>query len=105
MKNTKKIISLFALIALLSGCETATQAYSMSQQGNNAFSCDEISKAFSAYKRDRNSQTGLAVLVPLMANAAGVDTRGLATSSDQYYEQAKATVNIARMVQGCPAIY
>lgn len=101
----KKIVFLSVLMGLISGCETSAHAYNMYQQGSAGFSCNDISKAFSAYKRDRHSNDGLAVLVPLIASAGGVNTANAGTTSDAYYEQAKSAANIGLMVQGCPVIY
>ena len=101
----KKLVLLTVLMGLISGCETSAHAYNMYQQGSAGFSCNDINKAFSAYKRDRNSNDGLAVLVPLMASAGGVNTASAGTTSDAYYEQAKSAANIGLMVQGCPVIY
>lgn len=91
-------------ISALSGCETTTQAYNMSQKGSDAYSCEEVGKAFNAYKRDRTSEDGLAVLVPIIANAGGIDTQSAGTTSDAYYEQAKSAANMYMLLQGCPTI-
>lgn len=87
---------------LLSGCESALQAYDMSQKGTAAFSCTEINKAFSAYQRDRESASALAVLVPLIS--ANTTEPASNTTSNSYYEQARTSANIALLVQGCPPL-
>lgn len=108
MRITMKtaIYSIFglALSVSLAGCETSSQAYSIYEKGGAGFSCGEISKAFAAYKADRNSTEGLAVLVPLISSATGVDASAAGSTSDAYYEQAKSAANVALMVQSCPVI-
>ena len=86
---------------LISGCQTSSQAYQMSQKGMGAFSCDEINKAFSAYEMDRQSAQALAVLAPLIYADAGNVTQNVSTTSEGYYQQAKASANVALVVQGC----
>lgn len=104
MKALTTTACIATLLGAMTGCETSTQAYNMYQKGSEGFTCQEIDNAFAAYKRDRNSTDGLAVLVPLIAAATGVDTQSAGSTSDAYYEQAKSTANMALMVQGCPTI-
>ena len=99
----KKIITIATFSLFISGCETALQAYDMSQKGSAGFSCSEITRAFSAYKRDRTSAEALAVLVPLASPGTGVP-ENVSTASDAYYARSKAAANIALTVQGCSVI-
>lgn len=99
-----KIITVVLLGLLMNGCETASQAYTMSQKGAAGFSCAEINSAFAAYQRDRQAVESLAVLTTLISANSNTATTNLSTTSDAYYEQAKASANIALLVQGCPAM-
>jgi hypothetical protein len=105
LMNKTIAMSLFAAsLVSLSGCETSSQAYNMSQQGTAAFSCVEISKAFSAYEADRQSASGLMVLAPLISADVGSMSQSISTGSDAYYNQAKSSVNTALLLQGCQMI-
>ncbi len=101
MDKTIAIALFAASLAPLAGCETSSQAYNMSQQGAAAFSCAEISKAFSAYEADRESASALMVLAPLISADVGAISQSISTSSDAYYNQAKSSVNTALLLQGC----
>ncbi|NQZ94448.1 MAG: hypothetical protein HRT97_19225 [Moritella sp.] len=96
------VIALFA--GLLTGCETSSQAYNMAQQGADAFSCTEISKAFLAYDADRQSASALTVLAPLISADIGAMTQSAATTTDAYYAQAKSSANVALLLKGCSPI-
>lgn len=99
-----KIIAIGLFAGSLVGCETSTQAYSMAQQGADAFSCTEISKAFSAYEADRQSVSALTVLAPLISADIGTMTLGAVTTTDTYYAQAKSSANTALLLKGCSPI-
>jgi len=99
-----KIIAIALFAGLLTGCETSSQAYNMAQQGADAFSCTEISKAFSAYEADRQSASALTVLAPLISADIGTMTQSAATTTDTYYAQAKSSANVALLLKGCSPI-
>ncbi|SQD76550.1 hypothetical protein [Moritella yayanosii] len=99
-----KIIAIALFTGLLTGCETSSQAYNMVQQGADAFSCTEISKAFLAYEADRQSALALTVLAPLISADIGTMTQSAATTTDTYYAQAKSSANMALLLKGCTPI-
>ena len=76
----------------------------MAQQGADAFSCTEISKAFLAYDADRQSASALTVLAPLISADIGAMTQSAATTTDAYYAQAKSSANVALLLKGCSPI-
>jgi len=101
-----KIIAVALFAVALTGCETSSQARSMADKGAaegaaSAFSCTEISKAFTAYEMDRESVNALAVIAPLISASSGTMTSAALTTTDEYYAQAKASVGLALLVQGC----
>lgn len=99
-----KIIAVALFAGTLAGCETSSQAYSMAKQGADAFTCPEISKAFSAYEADRQSASALTVIAPLISADVGTMTASAITTTDAYYAQAKASSNVALMLKGCAPI-
>jgi len=99
-----KIIAIALFAGSLAGCETSSQAYSMAQQGADAFSCSEISKAFSAYETDRQSASALTVIAPLISADIGTMTQSGVTTTDAYYAQAKSSANVALLLKGCGPI-
>lgn len=100
-----KIVAMAFVASALVGCETSKQAYNMAGKGAEAFSCEEISKAFAAYKADRQSTAGLAVMAPLISADVGTISNSVLTTSDEYYNQAKASANLALGIKGCSPIY
>ncbi|PKH05662.1 hypothetical protein [Moritella sp. Urea-trap-13] len=99
-----KIIAIALFASSLAGCETSSQAYSMAQQGADAFTCPEISKAFTAYEADRQSASALTVIAPLISADIGTMTEGAVTTTDSYYAQAKSSANVALLLKGCSPI-
>lgn len=99
-----KVATLVFVVSALAGCETSKQAYSMVGKGTAAFSCEEITKAFTAYKADRESTAGLAVIAPLISASAGDISSSVLTTSDEYFNQAKSSANSALSLQGCSPI-
>lgn len=99
-----KIIAVVLFAGTLAGCETSSQAYDMAQKGADAFTCPEISKAFSAYEADRQSASALTVIAPLISADVGTLTQTGLTTTDAYYAQAKASSNVALMLKGCSPI-
>lgn len=100
-----KIVSMVFVASALVGCETSKQAYNMAGKGADAFSCEEITKAFSAYKADRKSTAGLAVMAPLISADASSISSSVLSTSDEYFNQAKASANLALGLKGCSPIY
>lgn len=87
-----------SLIFTLIGCEMAGEARNVSSGGADAFSCDQIRAAFSAYDADRSSFDALAEL----SGMTGFDfTRTATQTADTYYEKARNSANLALIVKGC----
>lgn len=99
-----KIIAVALFASSLAGCETSSQAYNMTQEGADALSCTEISKAFMAYEADRQSASALTVLAPLISANIGTMTQSAVTTTDSYYAQAKSSANVALLMKGCSPI-
>lgn len=93
-----KLLLTAPLIFLIAGCEMAGEAKNMTTGGANAFSCDQIRTAFTAYDADRSSFAALAEL----SGMTGFDFTQTATqSADTYYDKARNSANLALVVKGC----
>lgn len=86
------------LMFSLLGCEMAGEAKNVTTGGAQAFSCDQIRTAFSAYDADRSSFSALAEL----SGMTGFDFTQTATqAADTYYDKARNSANLALIVKGC----
>ncbi len=93
-----KLLFTAALIFSLVGCEMAGEAKNMTTGGADAFSCDQIRTAFTAYDADRSSFSALAEL----SGMTGFDFTQTATqTADTYYDKARNSANLALIVKGC----
>ncbi|WP_250831097.1 hypothetical protein [Marinobacter sediminum] len=92
-----------ATATLLSGCQTSTYMSSAATDGDGV-TCSEIYQAFDAYQRDRQSADALAQLSRLVSPAAGSYAEMGVNSASKYYEQIKASANIALAVRGCQPV-
>lgn len=99
-----KTLAVVFFLGSLTGCESSSQAYNMTTMGADAFSCTEITKAFSAYEKDRQSASALTVIAPLISADIGAMTQDAATTSDTYFAQAKSSANVALGLKGCALI-
>ena len=76
----------------------AGEAKNVTSGGADAFSCDQIRTAFTAYDADRNSFDALAEL----SGMTGFDFTKTATqTADTYYDKARNSANLALIVKGC----
>jgi len=93
-----RLLTCAGLVFLLAACEMAGEARDMTNEGANAFSCEQIRTAFAAYDADRNSFDALAEL----SGMTGLDITKTATqTADTYYEKARTSANLALIVKGC----
>jgi len=87
-----------SLVFSLVGCEMTGEAKNMTTGGADAFSCDQIRTAFTAYDADRSSFSALAEL----SGMTGFDFTQTATqTADTYYDKARNSANLALIVKGC----
>lgn len=99
-----KAVLLTALVAIfLTGCQTSGYVSSAATDGEGV-TCNKIYQAFDAYNSDRQSADALAELGQLINPTAGSMARQGISSSEGYYEQVKASANIALAVRGCQPI-
>jgi hypothetical protein len=95
----KLLVALIALLTL-SACQLATEVQKASQKGvANSYSCEQITAMFSAYRLDKSSLTSLLEISKMTGLRLDQSAEGFAPS--KYYETAKASANIALLVQGC----
>jgi len=74
------------------------EAKNMTSGGADAFSCEQIRGAFTAYDADRSSFDALATV----SGMTGFDFTQTATqTADTYYDKARNSVNLALIVKGC----
>jgi len=93
-----KLLFIAPLIFSLVGCEMTGEAKNMTTGGADAFSCDQIRTAFTAYDADRSSFSALAEL----SGMTGFDFTQTATqTADTYYDKARNSANLALIVKGC----
>ncbi|MDX1756186.1 MAG: hypothetical protein R3175_09025 [Marinobacter sp.] len=97
----KQAVTLTALAAFfLTGCQTSGYVSSAAADGEGV-TCNKIYQAFDAYDSDRQSAEALAELGQMVNPAAGSLAQQGMSSASGYYEQAKASANIALAVRGC----
>lgn len=101
MKNAVMIAALAA--TALTGCQTSGYMTSAATDGDGV-TCAEIYQAFDAYQADRQSASALTDLTRLVnPTAASLAEQGV-SSAESYYEQIKASANIALAVRGCQPV-
>ncbi|RBP30682.1 hypothetical protein DET50_10797 [Marinobacter pelagius] len=92
-----------AATTLLSGCQTSTYMSSAATDGDGV-TCNEIYQAFDAYSRDRQSASAWAQLSSLISpTASNYAEMGVNTAS-KYYDQIRASANLALSMRGCQPI-
>jgi hypothetical protein len=96
---------LFAISAtiLVSGCQTSTYMSSAATDGDGV-TCNEIYTAFDAYRQDRQSADAWAQLSRLVSPAAGDYADMGVNTASKYFDQIKASANIALAVRGCQPV-
>lgn len=95
--------AVIAVVSLLAGCQTSTYMTSAATDGDGV-TCNEIYQAFDAYSRDRQSAEALADLGKLVNPTAGGYAEMGVNQASKYYEQIKASANIALAVRGCQPV-
>ncbi len=94
---------LLMAVAALAGCQTSSYVSSAATDGDGV-TCGEIYQAFSAYQQDRQSAGAWAQLGQLISPTAGnYADMGVQTAA-RYYDQIKATTNVALAVRGCQPV-
>lgn len=96
------VLSTLATLAL-SGCQTSGYMSSAAADGDGV-TCDKIYQAFDAYQSDRQSAKAMTDLTRLINPTAGSMAERGVTSAEGYYEQVKASANIALAVRGCQPV-
>ncbi|SFM34590.1 hypothetical protein [Marinobacter zhejiangensis] len=96
----KAVFSAALSVFALTGCQTSGYVSSAATDGNGV-TCDKIYNAFDAYQSDKQSAKALADLTQLVNPTAGSMAQQGMSSADGYYEQIKASANIALAVRGC----
>lgn len=92
-----------AATALLSGCQTSNYVSSAATDGEGV-TCNKIYQAFNAYAQDRQSASAWAQLSRLISPQAGTYADMGVSTASKYFEQVKASANIALAVRGCQPI-
>lgn len=92
-----------ATTALLAGCQTSTYMTSAAADGDGV-TCAKIYQAFDSYESDRQSASALAELGTLVSPAAGSYANMGVNQASKYYEEIKASANIALTIRGCQPI-
>jgi hypothetical protein len=100
---TSKTLILFLAVGILAGCQTSTYVSSAATDGDGV-TCNEISQAFNAYQQDRQSATAWSQLAQLISPTAGNYADMGVQKAAQYYDQIKATTNLALAVRGCQPV-
>lgn len=98
-----KSLMLFLAVAIMAGCQTSNYVSSAATDGDGV-TCREIDQAFAAYQQDRQSAAAWSQLAQLISPAASYYTDMGAQTAARYYDQIKATTNIALAVRGCQPV-
>ncbi|MEX2475676.1 hypothetical protein [Marinobacter sp.] len=96
-------LMLFLAAATLAGCQTSSHVSSAATNGGG-ITCNEISQAFTAYQQDRQSAEAWADLSQLISPAAGNYANMGVETAARYYDQIKATTDLAMAVRGCQPV-
>ncbi|MFO8142175.1 MAG: hypothetical protein R6T87_09895 [Marinobacter sp.] len=98
-----KSLMFFMAVAALAGCQTSTSISSAAADGDG-ITCGKIYQAFSAYQQDRKSAVAWAQLSQLISPAAGNYANMGVETDARYYDQIKATTDIALAIRGCQPV-
>ena len=93
----------FLAASALAGCQTSSYVSSAATDGDGV-TCSEISQAFSAYRQDRQSADAWAQLAQLISPTAGNYADMGVNTAAKYYDQIKATTDLALAVRGCQPV-
>lgn len=91
------------LTTAVAGCQTSGYMTSAATDGDGV-TCSEIYQAFDTYQQDKQSAQSLQQLAVLVNPTAGSMAQKGVSSADSYYEQIKASANIALAVRGCQPV-
>ncbi|MDP4547108.1 hypothetical protein [Marinobacter sp. MDS2] len=101
--KTFVLASIGAASLLLSGCQTSSYMATAATDGDGV-TCSEIYQAFESYSQDRQSAEALTELSravnPTAANYAEMGVN----QASKYYEQIKASANVALAMRGCQPV-
>jgi hypothetical protein len=93
----KTLISLaFGMAVLTSGCQSITNAQSISAGGITNMSCSQVKGIFDSYNADKTSLGGLTGLIGVAPSSVGTSI-----SPAQVYNQARDAANVYLTVKGC----
>lgn len=98
-----KSFMLVMATAALAGCQTSANVSSAAADGEG-ITCGKIYQAFSAYQQDRESAVAWAQLGELISPAAGNYANMGVDTAARYYDQIKATTDLALAVRGCQPV-
>lgn len=98
-----KTLILVPAMALLAGCQTSNYAASAATDGTG-ITCSKIQQAFAAYQQDRQSAEAWTQLAQLISPAAGNYADMGVNTAAKYYDQIKATTDLALAVRGCQPV-
>lgn len=84
----------------LAGCQTSSYVSTAATNGGG-ITCNEINQAFTAYQQDRQSAEAWAELSLLISPTAGNYANMGVDTAARYYDQIKATTDLALVVRGC----
>lgn len=94
---------LFLAVAVLTGCQTTNYASTAATDGAG-ITCNKIQQAFSAYQQDRQSADAWTQLAQLISPEAGNYADMGVNTAAKYYDQIKATTDLALAVRGCQPV-
>lgn len=94
---------LFVAAAALAGCQTSSHVSSSATDGEG-ITCSKINQAFTAYQQDRQSAEAWTELAQLISPTAGNYADMGVNTASRYYDQIKATTDLALAVRGCQPV-
>lgn len=98
-----KSLVFFLAVTPLAGCQTSNYAASAATDGTG-ITCSRIQQAFAAYQQDRQSAEAWTQLAQLISPAAGNYANMGVNTAARYYDQIKATTDLALAVRGCQPV-
>jgi len=96
-------LMLFLAVVLMAGCQTSNYAASAATDGTG-ITCSKIQQAFTAYQKDRQSAAAWTQLAQLISPAAGNYADMGVNTAAKYYDQIRATTDLALAVRGCQPV-
>lgn len=99
LKSTMLVLAATAL----AGCQTSSHVSSAAADGDG-ITCSKINQAFTAYQQDRQSAEAWTQLAQLISPTAGNYADMGVNTASRYYDQIKATTDLALAVRGCQPV-